>query len=250
MLLSEPYRGGTTIFLSSHLLAEVEQLCTRIGLLDRGRLVLQDELVDPAAPTGRIVVRHPGRRAPRGPRRPVEHRDGDRLLVRGSDAAQLNARLVAAGIAVLELGPERRTLEDVIAERTSARTARTRCPGDPRRARQAAPAGAAPGWRSRCSTCCPPSCRCCSHDRDRAATGSGPALPVAVLANGSLFSIAALAIVLPLFLPMSVAVVAGEAVAGEAQAGTLRYLLVRPVGRTRLLVPKLWPRRSSCSSRW
>ena len=35
---------GTTVFLSSHLLAEVEQLCTRVGVLDRGRLVLQDEL--------------------------------------------------------------------------------------------------------------------------------------------------------------------------------------------------------------
>ncbi|MEO7447611.1 MAG: ABC transporter permease [Humibacillus sp.] len=68
--------------------------------------------------------------------------------------------------------------------------------------------------------------------------GSGPAFLSAVVANGSLFGIAALAIVLPLFLPIAVAVVAGESVAGEAQAGTLRYLLVRPVGRTRLLVRK------------
>jgi ABC-2 type transport system permease protein len=45
--------------------------------------------------------------------------------------------------------------------------------------------------------------------------------------------------VLPLFLPIAVAVVAGDAVAGEAQAGTLRYLLARPAGRTRLLVAKL-----------
>jgi ABC-2 type transport system permease protein len=69
--------------------------------------------------------------------------------------------------------------------------------------------------------------------------GQGPAFLSAVLANGSLFSVAALAIVLPLFLPVAVAVVAGDAVAGEASAGTLRYLLVRPVGRTRLLVAKL-----------
>ena len=69
--------------------------------------------------------------------------------------------------------------------------------------------------------------------------GQGPAFLSTVLANGSLFSVAALAIVLPLFLPIAVAVVAGEAVAGEAQAGTLRYLLARPVGRTRLLVAKL-----------
>lgn len=69
--------------------------------------------------------------------------------------------------------------------------------------------------------------------------GTGPAFLSAVLANGALFPAAALAIVLPLFLPVAVAVVAGDAVAGEAQGGTLRYLLVRPVGRTRLLVAKL-----------
>jgi ABC-2 type transport system permease protein len=41
------------------------------------------------------------------------------------------------------------------------------------------------------------------------------------------------------FLPVAVAVVAGDSIAGEATGGTLRYLLVRPVGRTRLLVAKL-----------
>lgn len=69
--------------------------------------------------------------------------------------------------------------------------------------------------------------------------GQGPAFLSAVLTNGNLFPAAALAIVLPLFLPIAVAVVAGDSVAGEASAGTLRYLLVRPVGRTRLLVAKL-----------
>jgi ABC-2 type transport system permease protein len=69
--------------------------------------------------------------------------------------------------------------------------------------------------------------------------GEGPAFLSAVLNNGALFPAAALAIVLPLFLPVAVAVVAGDSVAGEAQAGTLRYLLVRPVSRTRLLVAKL-----------
>jgi ABC-2 type transport system permease protein len=45
--------------------------------------------------------------------------------------------------------------------------------------------------------------------------------------------------VLPLLLPIAVAVVAGDSIAGEAAGGTLRYLLARPVGRTRLLVAKL-----------
>jgi len=69
--------------------------------------------------------------------------------------------------------------------------------------------------------------------------GEGPAFLSAVLSDGTLFPLAALAIVLPLFMPVAVAVVAGDAVAGEAQSGTLRYMLVRPVGRTSLLVAKL-----------
>jgi ABC-2 type transport system permease protein len=69
--------------------------------------------------------------------------------------------------------------------------------------------------------------------------GEGPPFLSAVLTNGTLYPLAALAIVLPLFLPIAVALIAGDAVAGEAQAGTLRYLLARPAGRTRLLVAKL-----------
>jgi ABC-2 type transport system permease protein len=69
--------------------------------------------------------------------------------------------------------------------------------------------------------------------------GEGPVFLSAVLTNGTLYPLAALAIVLPLFLPIAVALIAGDAVAGEAQAGTLRYLLARPAGRTRLLVAKL-----------
>jgi len=69
--------------------------------------------------------------------------------------------------------------------------------------------------------------------------GEGPAFLSSVLSDGSLFPLAALAVILPLFLPIAVAVIAGDSVAGEAQAGTLRYLLVRPVGRTRLLIAKL-----------
>jgi ABC-2 type transport system permease protein len=69
--------------------------------------------------------------------------------------------------------------------------------------------------------------------------GEGPAFLSAVLTDGTLFPLAALAIVLPLFMPVAVAVVAGDAVAGEAQAGTLRYVLTRPVRRTHLLFAKL-----------
>jgi ABC-2 type transport system permease protein len=69
--------------------------------------------------------------------------------------------------------------------------------------------------------------------------GQGGAFLSAVLSNGALYPAAAMALVLPVFLPVSVAVLAGDAVAGEASAGTLRYLLIRPVSRTRLLIAKL-----------
>jgi ABC-2 type transport system permease protein len=69
--------------------------------------------------------------------------------------------------------------------------------------------------------------------------GQSTAFLSAVLADGQLYPAAALALVLPVFLPVAVAVVAGDSIAGEAATGTLRYLLARPVGRTRLLVSKL-----------
>lgn len=69
--------------------------------------------------------------------------------------------------------------------------------------------------------------------------GQGGAFLSAVLDNGALYPAAALAMVLPVFLPLAVAVFAGDAIAGEAATGTLRYLLVRPVARVRVLVAKL-----------
>lgn len=56
--------------------------------------------------------------------------------------------------------------------------------------------------------------------------------------NGLFAPLAAFLVSGPLFLPLVVAVVAGDAVSGEASTGTLRYLLVVPVGRTRLLTTK------------
>ncbi len=114
-LLLDLHRGGTTIFLSSHLLAEVEQLCSRVGVLDRGRLVLQDRIATLVAPTGSTVVHSP---APDRVRAVLDGRvtavEGDRLVVRGADPAEVNALLVGAGIPVTGLALERPTLEQVV----------------------------------------------------------------------------------------------------------------------------------------
>ncbi|MER7713567.1 ABC transporter permease [Streptomyces werraensis] len=68
--------------------------------------------------------------------------------------------------------------------------------------------------------------------------GGGPAFVSQITNNGLFLVFTALAATLPFFLPMAVGVVAGDAVAGEAGSGTLRYLLVAPAGRTRLLLTK------------
>jgi len=65
--------------------------------------------------------------------------------------------------------------------------------------------------------------------------GQGPAFLDQVAGNGVFLAFLALTIMLTLVLPLAVAVVSGDSVAGEAGHGTLRYLLAVPVGRTRLL---------------
>jgi ABC-type multidrug transport system ATPase subunit len=114
-LLLRLNQDGTTLFLSSHLLAEVEQLCTRVGVMDRGRLVAQATMNDVRRPTGRTLVQVDdtaaalalldGR---------VVGRDGDRLVVSGVPAADLTRWLVAGGVGVLEVAAERSSLESFV----------------------------------------------------------------------------------------------------------------------------------------
>jgi ABC-2 type transport system ATP-binding protein len=118
-LLVELNAGGTTVFLSSHLLAEVEQLCTRVGVVDRGRLVLEEDLATLRAATGRILVGTPdAAEAAAVLDGQLEARDGDRLVIRHGDPAALNALLVEAGVRVTSIHAEHRTLEQVVLELT------------------------------------------------------------------------------------------------------------------------------------
>jgi ABC-type multidrug transport system ATPase subunit len=119
-LLAELVAGGTTVFLSSHLLAEVELVCTRAAIVDRGRLVAQDRVAALLGPTGRVLVTTPDVGAATDlaaalPGVRLGERAGDRLAVHldGTAPEALNRRLVDGGVRVRELVVERATLEDV-----------------------------------------------------------------------------------------------------------------------------------------
>jgi ABC-type multidrug transport system ATPase subunit len=118
-LLISLNEAGTTVFLSSHLLAEVEALCTRVGIVDRGRLVVQDSMEALRAPTGHVVVETPDAAEVVGILDgQVVAREGARLVIRHPDPAELNAALVREGIRVAAIGEERRTLEEVVLDVT------------------------------------------------------------------------------------------------------------------------------------
>ncbi len=68
--------------------------------------------------------------------------------------------------------------------------------------------------------------------------GRGPAFLDRISQNGLFVGMTALLVSVPLFLPLTVGVVAGDTIAGEANLGTLRYLLAAPAGRIRLLLIK------------
>ena len=127
-LLVELNRSGTTVFLSSHLLSEIEALCTHVGLVDRGRLVLEEPLDAVRRDTGRVVVHTPDvdRAASLlGPA--VVARAEDRLVVAaaGSGPSAIARRLVAHDVRLDALAAERRSLEDVVVAMTGPGSDRT-----------------------------------------------------------------------------------------------------------------------------
>ncbi len=107
--------AGTTVFLSSHLLAEVELLCTRVGVIDRGRLVVQDDLAALRGPTGRVLVRVDDTATALSLLGDsVTGRLDGTLTLQGVSVAEATHRLVRGGVGVLEAAPERRSLEDTV----------------------------------------------------------------------------------------------------------------------------------------
>jgi ABC-type multidrug transport system ATPase subunit len=114
-LLTRLNENGTTVFLSSHVLAEVEALCTRVGIMDHGRLVAQESLDALRRPTGRVLVELDDATAANAVfDGKVRAAEGRRLVVEGLPVAEVTRRLVGAGLAVHEARAERQTLEDVV----------------------------------------------------------------------------------------------------------------------------------------
>ena len=83
--------------------------------------------------------------------------------------------------------------------------------------------------------------RLASHPHNGGGNGGGNgglAFVTELTGNGVFLSFIALSILLTLVMPVAVAVIAGDSIAGEAGYGTIRYLLAVPAGRTRLLAVK------------
>ena len=114
-----PDRCGATVLLSSHLLSEVEQTATHIGLMHDGRLVMQGPIGDLLARAGpELFVRTDSPERTVGLLSADGHAavaEGDGVLVRlpqgDAQAARINRRLVEAGIEVAELSVRHATLE-------------------------------------------------------------------------------------------------------------------------------------------
>ncbi|AVZ74694.1 multidrug ABC transporter ATP-binding protein [Streptomyces lunaelactis] len=120
-LVRELAADGTTVFLSSHLLDEIEQVCTHAAVMAQGRLLTQGSVADLAAGArGRLAVTTPD---PGDAARLLkelgvievsveEDRVTGELPAKDVELAELNAALVRAGVRVRGFGIERASLED------------------------------------------------------------------------------------------------------------------------------------------
>jgi ABC-type multidrug transport system ATPase subunit len=122
-------QGRRTVLLSSHLMAEVEQICDRVGVISKGRLVGEGTVDELRGRESLFVRAEPLDAAERvlGAMRGVEEvarSDGGlRIATDPAAAAEINRALVEAGIAVGELRHERASLEKVFLELTESEAA-------------------------------------------------------------------------------------------------------------------------------
>ncbi len=120
--------GDRTVLLSSHLLGEVEQICDRVGVIQRGELVAQGTVSELRGREGLLVRAEPVKYAHEIAKRlagveEVKETDGMlRLTTDPGRAAEINAKLVSAGLRVSEIRPSEQSLEEVFLELTGGET--------------------------------------------------------------------------------------------------------------------------------
>jgi ABC-2 type transport system ATP-binding protein len=122
-------KEGRTVFLSSHLLDEIERTCDMVAIVDQGRIVRQGAIADIAGGSGGALAIEcdddAAALAVLAQRRDVESAGelGGALrvvLAAGADPAEVNRALVIAGIGVRRLEPARISLEERFLELTSS----------------------------------------------------------------------------------------------------------------------------------
>jgi ABC-2 type transport system ATP-binding protein len=108
---------GKTVFISSHLLNEVEQICDRVAIVSKGEIVREGPVQALVAGASRLRVdAHPpdGVAAALGNQWPIQMNGSRAIYVQATraDVPMINQRLVAAGLQVYELTLEKQSLED------------------------------------------------------------------------------------------------------------------------------------------
>ena len=127
-LVRELGSGERTVLLSSHLLGEVEQICDRVGVIHKGILVAEGTIAELRGEEGLLVRAEPVEEARQIAERlkgveGVRVADGMlRLATDPGRAAEINAKLVSAGLRVSELRPVEQSLEEVFLELTGGET--------------------------------------------------------------------------------------------------------------------------------
>ena len=120
-LLLEANRAGKTIFLSSHLLSEIEMICHRVAILDRGRLIKLGRTEELLVSRDRYEV--VARGVPAGSFDAARSRNGHlEFIVPAASQRQALERVWSLGGEVLSINPVRRTLEEVFVEVTNKET--------------------------------------------------------------------------------------------------------------------------------
>ena len=123
-LIRDLGHGERTVLLSSHLLGEIEQICDRVGVIQNGALVAEGTVDELRGQAGLFVRAEPVEEAAQIAEKlagveEVQQTDGLlRLTIDPERAAEINGKLVGAGLRVSELRPAEQSLEDVFLQLT------------------------------------------------------------------------------------------------------------------------------------